>query len=133
MGIDDGLVNVRSVHSYGVTLERFRAGLMQAGLTIFAEIDHRANATAVGLTLRPTMLLVFGNPRGGTPLMQMHQTVALDLPLRALVWEDDKGATWITHPDPHALAQRHQLGSAAEPVWSAMSDGMKRLTAVAAA
>ena len=129
--MNDDLVIVRSRHSYAMTLERFRSALEQAGLTVFAEIDHGANATAVNLQLRPTVLLVFGNPRGGTPLMQMNQTVALDLPLRAVVWEDDAGVAWITHNDPRWLSERYRLGPAAGPILSTMSEGMKKLTALA--
>jgi uncharacterized protein (DUF302 family) len=131
--MNDGLISVRSPHSYKATLSRFHTVVEQAGLTIFAEIDHSANASAVDLPLRPTALLLLGNPRGGAPLMQINQAVALDLPFRAVVWKDDEGIAWITYNDPHWLAGRYRLGPAAEPAWSAISDGMKKLAGVATA
>lgn len=77
---------------------------------MFARIDHTAGATAVGLTLRPTELMIFGNARGGTPLMQAAQTIGIDLPLKALVWQDASGDTWLSYNDPSWLAKRHGLG-----------------------
>lgn len=95
-----------------------------AGLTVFARIDHSANAAEVGIELRPTQLLIFGNPRAGTALMLDQQTAGIDLPFKALAWEDQTGHTWLTYPDPDSLARRHNLGRQSEPVLSAIRDGM---------
>src|SRR4051794_39663569 len=79
-------------------------------MTVFARIDHATGAAAVGLSLRPTELLIFGNAKGGTPLMQSAQTMGIDLPLKALVWQDPSGSTWLSYNDPGWLAKRHGLG-----------------------
>jgi uncharacterized protein (DUF302 family) len=85
-------------------------------MTVFARIDHAAGAAEAGLSLRPTDLLIFGNARGGTPLMQAAQTMGLDLPLKVLVWQDAAGATWLSWNDPQWLARRHGLGADAEAI-----------------
>jgi uncharacterized protein (DUF302 family) len=103
----DGLVAVRSPHSPKDTMDRLEALLKQKGLTIFARIDHAVGAARVGRTLRPTEVLIFGNPQGGTPFMQCAQTVGIDLPLKALVWQDPSGQVWLGYNDPSFLAQRH--------------------------
>jgi uncharacterized protein (DUF302 family) len=113
----DGLTSVRSSYDPKETMDRLEADVKAKGLTVFARIDHAAGATAVGLPLRPTELLIFGNARGGTPLMQAVQTVGLDLPLKALVWQDASGDTWLSYNDPGWLAKRHGLGpDAAAPI-----------------
>jgi uncharacterized protein (DUF302 family) len=89
----NGLISVQSAHDVAETARRFRDVVEKAGLTIFSDIDHGRNAVAAGLVLKPTRLLIFGNPRGGTPLMQANRTAAIDLPFKALVWEDDDGMT----------------------------------------
>jgi uncharacterized protein (DUF302 family) len=91
------------------TVERLKALLRQKTIQVFADIDHAASAEKVGLSLRPTRLLIFGNPQAGTPLMQSQQTIGLDLPLRVLVWEDAAGKVWLTYHRPELLAQRHQI------------------------
>lgn len=111
---------------------RLAAAVIAAGLTVFDRIDHGANAAAAGLELRPTELLIFGNPRAGTALMQDRQTAGLDLPFRALVWEDEAGSVWLTYPEPTSLARRHRLGAGSDPVLSAIRDGMAGLVAAAA-
>ena len=103
----DGLVVVKSPHSPKDTMDRLEALLKQKGLTIFARIDHAVGAARVGQTLRPTEVLIFGNPQGGTPFMQCAQTVGIDLPLKALVWQDASGQVWLSYNDPSFLAQRH--------------------------
>jgi len=92
-------------------MNRFEAEVRTRGMTAFARIDHAARATAVGLALRPTDLLIFGNARGGTPLMELVQTIGIDLPLKALVWQDASGITWLSYNDPNWLAKRHGLNS----------------------
>src|SRR5438552_2034946 len=91
---DPGLVTLPSAHSAAETVERLKALLTKKGILLFAHIDHAAEAKNVGLHLRPTQVLIFGNPQAGTPLMQSQQTIGLDLPLRALVWEDEAGKVW---------------------------------------
>ena len=91
------------------------------GLTVFARIDHAAGAAGVGLSLRPTEVLIFGNARGGTPLMQSAQTIGIDLPLKALVWQDASGATWLSYNDPGWLAKRHGLGHEVDAAVNAMT------------
>ena len=103
----EGLVTVRSPHSVVVTMDRLEALVKQRDLTVFARIDHAASASKIGKTLRPTMLLIFGNPQGGTPFMQCAQTAGIDLPLKVLVWEDASGQVWLGYNDPSYLANRH--------------------------
>lgn len=106
----EGLTTVKSGYDPKETMDRLEADVRAKGLTVFARIDHTAGATAVGLTLRPTELMIFGNARGGTPLMQAAQTIGIDLPLKALVWQDASGDTWLSYNDPSWLAKRHGLG-----------------------
>ncbi len=103
----DGLVAVKSPHGPRETMDRLEALLKQKGLTIFARIDHAAGAAKIGKSLRPTELLIFGNPQGGTPLMECSQTAGIDLPLKALVWEDESRQIWVGYNDPAYLARRH--------------------------
>ena len=92
-------------------MDRLESLVKQKGLTIFARIDHAAGAAKIGQKLRPTELLIFGNPQGGTPFMECGQTVGIDLPLKALVWEDASGQVWIGYNDPEFLAQRHGVSN----------------------
>jgi uncharacterized protein (DUF302 family) len=104
---ENGLTTLPSIHSAKETMDRLEADVRAKGLTVFARIDHSAGAKAVGLTLRPTELLIFGNAQGGTPLMQALQTTGIDLPLKALVWEDPGGKAWLSYNEPAWIAQRH--------------------------
>lgn len=103
----DGLIAVKSPFSPKETMDRLENLLQQKGMTIFARVDHAAGAKKVGKTLRPSELLIFGNPQGGTPFMECAQTVGIDLPLKALVWEDATGQVWLGYNDPAFLAARH--------------------------
>jgi uncharacterized protein (DUF302 family) len=105
----DGLISVKSPHSAKVTMDKLEGSVKQRGLNVFARIDHAAGAAKVGKSLRPTELLIFGNPQGGTPFMECAQSVGIDLPLKALVWEDSSGQVWLGYNDPAFLAQRHQV------------------------
>ena len=96
----DGLITLRSAFGPEETMQRLEAEVQAKGLTVFAHVDHAAGAAAVGLPLRPTDLLIFGNAKGGTPLMQSVQTIGIDLPLKALVWQDGAGDTWLSYNDP---------------------------------
>jgi uncharacterized protein (DUF302 family) len=106
---DAGLVALPSARSAGETVERLKSLLAQKQIQVFADIDHAAAAEKAGLSLRPTRVLIFGNPKAGTPLMQARQAVGLDLPLRVLVWEDEAGNVWLTYRRVEALARQHQL------------------------
>jgi uncharacterized protein (DUF302 family) len=106
----EGLTTVKSSYDPKETMDRLEADVKTKCLTVFARIDHTAGATVVGLPLRPTELLIFGNARGGTPLMQAAQTIGIDLPLKVLVWQDASGDTWLSYNDPSWLAKRHGLG-----------------------
>ena len=116
-----GLTSVRSAGDPRQTADRLDAAIRARGLTLFARIDHAAGAADAGLALRPTELLIFGNARGGTPLMQAAQSIGIDLPLKALVWQDAAGGTWIGYNDPAWLAQRHGIGSEAAATVAAMT------------
>ena len=104
-----GLVNVKSSHSVNETADRLDQILKTKGMKVFIRIDHSAGAKGVGIALRPTQLLVFGNPKVGAPLMQCSQSIAIDLPQKALIWEDESGAVWLTYNDPETLAARHGI------------------------
>ena len=126
----DGLTTLRSSYGPKDTMTRLEAEVKARGMTVFARIDHAAGAAGGGLSLRPTELLIFGNAKAGTPLMQTVQTTGIDLPLKALVWEDASGATWLSYNDPAWLAQRHGVAGETETVIGMMS---KALDAVAQA
>src|SRR5437016_10176488 len=112
----EGLTSIRSRFGPKETMDRLQAEIRAQGMTVFARIDHAAGAAEVGLTLAPTELLIFGNARGGTPLMQASQTAGIDLPLKALVWQDGAGKTWLSYNEPSWIVQRHGLGIRAEIV-----------------
>jgi uncharacterized protein (DUF302 family) len=104
-----GVVSLASPYAVDDTAERVVRALEQAGMTVFARIDQQGAAQAVGLAMRPMMLVLFGNPRGGTPLMQSYPTLAIDLPLKALVWEDAGGRVWVSTNSPEYMQRRHGL------------------------
>lgn len=105
----DGLVRKQSAHGVYATIDRLKTILEEKGLTIFADIDHSAGAKRAGLDLRPTRLLIFGNPKLGTPLMQASATTALDLPQKAVAFRDDEGKVWLVYNDPAYLQSRHGI------------------------
>ena len=113
---ESGLVSVRSNHSVTETGNRLESILKEKGLKIVARINHAAGAASVDLKLRPTELLIFGNPKVGTPLMQCEQTVAIDLPQKMLIWEDESGEVWLTYNDPGYLADRHGIQGCEENI-----------------
>jgi len=117
----DGLTTIPSSYGTKDTMDRLEAEIKARGMTVFARVDHAAGAAEVALSLRPTELLIFGNARGGTPLMQSNQTVGIDLPLKALVWQDASGKTWLSYNDPSWLAKRHGLGPEVDPAVNAMA------------
>jgi uncharacterized protein (DUF302 family) len=127
----DGLTTLRSSNGPKETMDRLEADVKAKGLTVFARIDHTAGAAAVGLALRPTELLIFGNAKGGTPLMQSVQTIGIDLPLKALVWQDASGDTWLSYNDPSWLAKRHGLGPEVAATVNALTAALAALAKAA--
>lgn len=103
----DGLITAKSPHSVEDTMKRLQKHAKARDLRIFARVDHAGGAAKIGETLRPTEVLVFGNPEGGTPFMQCAQTIGIDLPLKALVWQDAEGQVWLGYNDPSYIARRH--------------------------
>jgi len=110
--MDTGITRMRSAHSVAQTVQRLESLLKERGVMIFARIDFSGDAARAGLSLRPEQLLIFGNPKAGTPLMQSVPAAGLDLPLKALVWEDAEGHTQIAYNDPHYIIRRHGLDAA---------------------
>ncbi len=107
--MNSGIIDIPSPYSVPETLARLQSILKEKGVTVFALIDHSGEAAKVGLTMRPTQLLIFGNPKGGTPLMVAAPSVAIDLPLKALAWEDAQGKVWLSYNSPEYLQQRHGI------------------------
>ena len=128
-----GLLTVASAFPVSETVDRLAAAAEAAGLRVFARVDHAAGAAEAGMQLRPTELILVGNPRGGTPLMQDRQTAGIDLPLRVLAWEDADGRVWVTTNDASWIAARHGLGEASAPAVAAVSAGLARIVAEATA
>jgi uncharacterized protein (DUF302 family) len=124
----EGLVSIESRHSAPETMARLLAALKKRDLAVFARIDHAAGAAAVGIPLRPTEVVLFGNPKGGTALMQDQQRAGIDLPLKALVWQDSEGKVWLSYNAPDWIAARAGLGSASAGAVAAMT---KALAAIA--
>ena len=126
-----GLASLKSSHDPRETINRLEAAVTAKGLTVFARIDHGAGASVAGLPLRPTEVLIFGNAKGGTPLMQAVQTIGIDLPLKALVWQDEAGVAWLSYNDPAYLAHRHDLDDKTRLVVEALSGALKAIAAKA--
>jgi uncharacterized protein (DUF302 family) len=129
----DGLTTLSSSHGPKDTMDRLAAEIAARGMTVFARIDHAAGAAEAGLPLRPTELLIFGNAKGGTPLMQSEQTIGIDLPLKALVWQDASSRTWLSYNDPSWLAKRHGLGAEVDPAVKAMAAALNVIATKATA
>jgi uncharacterized protein (DUF302 family) len=106
---DNGMQHLSSPYSVPETLKRIESLLQEKGLTIFCRIDHSGEAEKVGLKMHATQLILFGSPKGGTPVMIASPTIAIDLPLKALVWEDAGGKVWVSHNSPEYLQQRHNV------------------------
>jgi uncharacterized protein (DUF302 family) len=121
----DGLTTIPSSHGPKDTMNRLEAEVKARGMTVFARIDHAAGAAAAGLSLPPTELLIFGNAKAGTPLMQSVQTIGIDLPLKALVWQDASGDTFLSYNDPAWLAKRHGASGAADAAVGNMSAALQ--------
>jgi uncharacterized protein (DUF302 family) len=122
--MEEGLVAVASRYPEPETMQRLLAALAKRDLTVFARIDHAANAAAVGMPLRPTEVVLFGNPKGGTALMQDRQRAGIDLPLKALVWQDAEGRVWLGYNAPDWIAARAGLGAASAGAVGAMTKAL---------
>ena len=129
---DADLVTLPSAHSVPETVDRFKALLAARKIRVFADIDHAAGAKEIGLSLRPTRVIIFGNPAAGTPLMQSRQTIGLDLPLRVLIWQDEAGKVWLTYRRPESLARSHHVIDRDEAV-NGLSGGLATLAREATA
>jgi uncharacterized protein (DUF302 family) len=127
----DGVTTVPSHFGPKETMDRLEAEIRGNGMEVFARIDHAAGAAKVELTLAPTELIIFGNARGGTPLMQSVQTIGIDLPLKALVWQDAAGKTWISYNEPKWIVQRQGV-THAEAVVNKMADLLRAISTTAA-
>ena len=129
--VADGLITIKSGYGPEETMNRLEAEVRSKGMTVFAHIDHAAGAAAVGLSLRPTELLIFGDARAGTPLMQSNQIAGIDLPLKVLVWQDASAIAWLTYQDPVFLAQRHNLDDAGKTGAAAMAAALEAIASKA--
>jgi uncharacterized protein (DUF302 family) len=129
----NGLTTLSSVFGPKDTADRLENEIKARGMTVFARIDHAAGAAAADMTLRPTEVLIFGNARGGTPLMQAQQAIGIDLPLKALVYQDAEGKTWLAYNDPAWLVQRHGIDAAVAANISAMTAALEAVAAKATA
>jgi len=122
----DGLTTIPSSYGPKETMDRLEAEIKAKGMTVFARIDHAAGAAQAALSLRPTEVL-FGNAKAGTPLMQSNQTIGIDLPLKALVWQDADGKVWLSYNEPSWLAKRHGLAAGTQATVDAMAAGLGAL------
>ena len=129
----DGLVMTQSAHGVGETADRLEKALLDKGMTVFVRVDHAAGAAKAGQELPATELVLFGNPKVGTPLMQCQRTVAIDLPQKALIWEDADGHVWLAYNDPQYLDGRHQLGEACAEVLGKVSAALSAFASAATA
>lgn len=127
----NGMETVTSAFGPKETMDRLEAAVRSKGMTVFARIDHAAGAASVGLVLRPTELLIFGNAKAGTPLMQVNQAIGLDLPLKALVWQDATGTTCLSFDDPRWIVSRHEEDARLAGIAEDMARGVVALTRVA--
>lgn len=126
----DGLIVMKSAYSASVTLDRLQTVLKSKGIRVFARVSHKDNAKGVGMDLRPTELLIFGNPKLGTHFFTSKQTAGIDLPMKMLAWEDKSGQAWLAYNDPAYIAKRHGIGSRDEVV-SKMRNALKKFSSIA--
>lgn len=127
----DGVINISSAHDVKATADRLENILAQKSMTIFKRVDHAGGAAKVGIDLRKTELIIFGNPKVGSPLMKCRQSVALDLPQKALIWKDEHGKVWISYNDPQYLQKRHNA-QGCEKVFAKIEQALASLTKAAA-
>ena len=129
-GHSNGMITIKSANSVKVTLDKLEAVLKKKGITIAVRWSHSDNGNKVGIPLRPTELLIFGNPKLGTNMFTSNQTSGIDLPMKALAWEDEKGQVWLTYNDPAYIAKRHDIKDRAKIV-AKMTGALGKLTGVA--
>jgi uncharacterized protein (DUF302 family) len=129
---DDGVITLKSNYTVKETIDRLDAKLAEKGISVFARIDHAAGAALVNMPLRPTLLLIFGNAKGGTPLMQSQQRIGIDLPLKALCWQDEVGGVWLSYNDMKWLGSRHHLTATATSTIDALAGLLAALASAAA-
>ncbi|WP_166372748.1 DUF302 domain-containing protein [Psychromonas sp. SA13A] len=127
----EGLISVESTHSAKETADKFASIVEKKGLTLFARIDHQKNAVGLDLTIRSTEVIIFGNPKVGTPIMQCSQLAAIDLPQKVLIWTDADNKVWLTYNDPEYMKQRHDL-KGCDKVLMKVSNVLSGLTQAAA-
>ena len=113
---DNGIISIKSSHDVKTTVDRLENILREKGMTVFIRINHAEAAQKIGKKLRPTELIIFGNPNVGTPLMQCGQSVGIDLPQKALIWQDETGQVWLSYNDPKYLASRHNIKGCGEVI-----------------
>ena len=123
----DGIVRVKSNYSVEETVQRFKSIAKEQGLNIFGTVNHQAGAASVNQELRPTQVIIFGNPAAGTPLMQCNQTAGIDLPQKALVWQDENGQVWLGYNSPQYLSRRHKLTGCADEPLERIDNALKML------
>lgn len=123
----NGIVKVKSNYSVDETVQRFQSIAKEQGLNIVAVVNHQAGAESVDLELRPTQVIIFGNPRAGTPLMQCNQTAGIDLPQKALIWEDEEGQVWLGYNSPRYLFIRHRLRGCGEEALERIGNALNML------
>ncbi len=128
----NGLVKVKSTHNVHATVDSLVKVLKSKGMTVFAVIDHQKGAESVGKKIRPTTVVIFGNPKIGTLLMQCNQTVAIDLPQKMLIWEDSSGQTWIAYNNPDYLVERHKLNDCNKKIVAKIKGALKKFAETAA-
>ena len=127
----NGVINVKSDFDVAETADRLENILKEKGMTVFNRIDHSEGARGVGIDLRDTVLLIFGNPKVGSPLMKCQQTTALDLPQKALIWKDDKDAVFVSYNDPAYIQTRHNV-TGCEEVFQKIEKALSNFTKAAA-
>ena len=127
-----GLISLKSTLPVKESVDKLVHLVESKGLTVFCRVDHAAGAAAAGMQLRPTTLVIFGNAKGGTPLMQAAQTIGIDLPLKVLAWEDASGQTWLSYNDPVWLTERHGIQAAGATTANAMRTLLSTVTEAAA-
>jgi len=130
--LSESLVTTKSHHDVSTTADRLENILKSKGMTVFARIDHAAGAKKVDMELRPTELLIFGNPKVGTPLMKCSQTTAIDLPQKALIWQDEKGDVWLGYNNPDYLTKRHSIAGC-DPVLAKVKGALAKFATAATA
>ncbi len=128
---ENGIVSIESQFGVSETIDRLEETATKLGLSIFARIEHAAGAAQVDMPLRPTQLLIFGHPKGGTPLMQDRQIAGIDLPVKALAWEDETGRVWLSYNAAEWIAGRHGLGGASGQAVEALAKGLEKAAGVA--